>query len=413
MNLGRFFNFPADLSSLLRTNFVYLFWDISWWGLYIGATFAFLNIYAARVGATSEQIGLLTALPALVSLILSLPAGKWLKRVSPTRATLVSGFCARLLLLAYPLLPWLLPIELHVNALLVLAVIAAIPNSVIGISFNQFFMEAVPIEWRGVVVGTRFALLAILSFITTVVSGQILIRAPFPMNYQIVFAIGFVGGIATIYQLAHVRPAAPAPLPAADPLPLPDEARPAGRRTLAATERRYLKVILLLFLFTTSNNIINPLIPNLLVHDLNLSDALISFGTAGSTMLVFLVALFTARITRRIGNRAATGLGAMLLAFQALALAAATDATLYMVSMGVAGLSTGLLNTAQYNYHLEAVPDTERSTWLSWNQILVNAAVLLASLAGPGIARASGTPAALLLFGALRIVVGLAILLWG
>ena len=416
MNLSRSFRFPPTLAPQLRSNFIYLFIDITWWGLYIGATLAFLNIYAARVGATPEQIGLMAGLPSIVGMVLSLPVGRWLKWVSPTRATITFGFLARILLLFYPLLPWMFPRELQPAALLGLAVLTAIPTTVIGISFNQFFMDAVPLEWRGSIVGTRMAILAIMSFATTVVSGQILTRVPFPANYQIVFFIGFVGGIATIAALSRVKPVAcPPTAPPETPLPgaVRGERAPGPRPGLGVEERRYLKVILLLFLFTTSSNIVNPLVPDLLVVTLRLSEAQISFGTAGSTMLVFLVSVFIARITRRAGNRPATAVGAMLLAFQAFALAAARDVSLYLVSMAAVGLSTGLLNSAQYNYHLENVPAAERSTWLSWNQILTNAAILLASVAGPVIARANGTPQALLLFGGLRFAVGLAILLWG
>ena len=66
MHIHRLLRFPASLSPLLRSNFIHLFWDIGWWGLYVGTTAAFLSIYAARSGATPEQLGLLSALPALV-----------------------------------------------------------------------------------------------------------------------------------------------------------------------------------------------------------------------------------------------------------------------------------------------------------------------------------------------------------
>ena len=62
-----------------------------------------------------------------------------------------------------------------------------------GISFNQFFMEAVPAEWRGLVVGRRNAIMSIVSFAVTLICGQILTHVVFPTGYQIMFLIGFVG----------------------------------------------------------------------------------------------------------------------------------------------------------------------------------------------------------------------------
>ncbi len=410
MNLARLFRFPASLSDDLKSNFTYYFWDIAWWGFYTGATASFLTIYATRCGATPAQIGWLTALPALLTLTLSLPAGRWLKRFPAKQATVWACFAARILFLVYALLPWVLPLKLHVGAILVLAVVMAVPNTVVGISFTQLFIEAIPSHWRGTVVGTRNMILSVISFPVTMISGQILTRMVFPVGYQVVFLIGFIGAILTVYQLAHVKPvaepiapqAAAALAPARGPLPPLD---PAGQG--------YLKVIGLLFLFNVTNNMLAPLIPNLLVHTLNLSDATISIGTATSSLLVFIVSLFVARFTRRTGNRRATALGAGLLAFQAVALALARDATLYLAAAVIGGFASGILNVAQYNYHLDNVPRAEQSTWLSWNQVLGNSAVLLGALIGPAVAQINGTPMALVFFGILRFVVGLIILKWG
>jgi MFS family permease len=407
MNLARLIRFPPTLSDDLKSNFIQYFWDIAWWGLYTGGTAAFLTIYAVRCGATPEQIGLLTAVPAVLSLVLALPVGRLLKRFPSKRATVWSCFAQRILFLVYALLPWILPSNLQVGAILTLAVISAIPTTVVGISFTQLFIEAIPANWRGMVVGTRNAIMSIVSFVVTVISGQILTRMTFPTGYQVVFFIGFIGGIMTIYQLARVRPLA---VPVA---PLASMATGQGLRLLPALDtqgRSYFKVIGLLFLFNVTNNMIAPLVPELLVHKLDLSDAMISIGTATSSMLVFVLSLFVAGITRRTGNRRATAVGAMLLAFQALALALAQDATLYLVAVVVGGIASGILNVAQYNYHLDNVPQAEQSTWLSWGMLLGNVAVLLGSLAGPVVARVGGAPAALVFFGVLRLIVGLLIL---
>jgi MFS family permease len=241
-------------------------------------------------------------------------------------------------------------------------------------------------------------------------SGQILTRLAFPSGYQVVFMIGFVGAILTVYQLIHVKPVADPSFPQLSVVLTPTRG---PLPPLDTAGRGYLKVIGLLFLFNMTNNMLAPLIPNLLVHTLNLSDATISIGTATSSMLVFIVSLFIARLTHRTGNRRATALGAALLAVQAVVLALARDATLYLAAAVIGGIAAGILNVAQYNYHLDNVPRAEQSTWLSWNQMLGNSAVLLGALIGPAVAQIDGTPTALVFFGILRLFMGLIILKWG
>src|SRR5512147_623630 len=61
-----------------RSNFLHLYFDIGWYGVLSGSAISFLNIYAARIGATGFQIGLLGAMSAAVNLFLAIPAGRWL-----------------------------------------------------------------------------------------------------------------------------------------------------------------------------------------------------------------------------------------------------------------------------------------------------------------------------------------------
>jgi MFS family permease len=136
---------------------------------------------------------------------------------------------------------------------------------------------------------------------------------------------------------------------------------------------------------------------------------MISIGTSTGTLVVLIVSLFIARITRRTGNRNGTALGAGLLAFQAVALALAQNATLYLVAAVIGGIASGVINAAQYNYHLDNVPKSDPASWLSVNLLLGNAAVLAGALVGPLIARGIGTPDALLIFGGLRLAFGLLI----
>ncbi len=61
--------FPAEH----RKNFVHLFWDIAWWGVLNGSVIVFLAVYASRLGASSFQIGILTASPALINILMTFP----------------------------------------------------------------------------------------------------------------------------------------------------------------------------------------------------------------------------------------------------------------------------------------------------------------------------------------------------
>ena len=392
----------------LRHNFLYMYLDIASWGFYTGSTIVFLTVYAARAGATTQQIGLMSAAPALISLVLSIPAGLFARRYVPKKLVTVAAFFARMLLFAYVLIPMLPGEALRINALLVVTALIAVPNTLLNIVFGPFLMSVIPSDWRGTVVSLRNAIMSVLSFVVTLVCGQILTAMAFPAGYQIVFFIGFLGAMGTVYALSRT-----------------EVLNPDGAPTLARTSpglflpridpsaRRYIVIALLLFALNATTFMANPVLPELYVNEIRLSDAVISVGAALTSMIVFVVSLFVARLTRRAGNRRGTVIGVAVLAAQTLLLAFARDAATFLAASAVAGLASGILAAAQYNYHLDNLPREEQTVWIAWSTLLGNIAALLGSLAGPAIAEMAGIPVVLGGLALLRLLIGLAIWLWG
>lgn len=411
MNIRRLLGYNLPLSPALRSNYIHLYFDIGWWGVYMGTTSAFLAIFATRGGATREQLGLLGAIPALVSLLFSLPSGALTRVLGAHKASILGAALGRIPLLAYVVIPWALPPSQWVSGVLIAAGMLAIPQTLVGVSFGQFLIESIPSRHRGEVVAMRMAIMSVATFGFTLFSGRLLTGLSFPHGYQWVFLAGAIGASMTALHIWRTQP-----VPDPDQRPLPAQLVTPPRRFLPqmdAAGRGYVRVMGLLFLFNFTNNMFVPVVPDLIVNRLRLNDGVISLGTALANVLVFSVSLFISHLIRRSGNQRATGAGAVVLALNALALAFAQDATLYFVSVVVGGIGSGILSTAQYNYNLDNVPAAERSNWLGINMFAGNAAVLLGSLAGPLLAGLSGQRGTFLIFAALRLLIGLVIIRWG
>ena len=76
----------------MRSNFFHLYADVVWYGVLAGSAIAFIAIYITRLGANAFQVSLLTAGPAVVNLLFSLPAGRWLEN----RAVITASFWSAL-----------------------------------------------------------------------------------------------------------------------------------------------------------------------------------------------------------------------------------------------------------------------------------------------------------------------------
>jgi Na+/melibiose symporter-like transporter len=250
-------------------------------------------------------------------------------------------------------------------------------------------------------------------------SGYILDHVAFPVGYQIVFGIGFVGAAMSSLHLYFVRPhpddAAPLPTP---PEPAP-ESRTESARGLFASMRLdilqgpFRRVLLLLLLFHLGHYIANPIYPLYNVNVLHLSDDNIGTGTALYYLTVLIGSMQLHRIVNRIGHKRVTGWGMVGMAMYPVLLALTHTVWQYYIVSLLGGFTWALAGGAYANYILERIPPADRPSHLAWYNMALNAAVLLSSFIGPAIGDWVGLVYALIIFGVIRLLAGGAILRWG
>ena len=105
-SIRQFFYSPS-IPGEYRPNFIHLYLDIGWFGILSGSAVNFLSVYATRLGATGFQIGLLSSMAAAVSLMLAIPAGRWLETQKLNTAVFRASVWYRLGYLLWVPLPWL------------------------------------------------------------------------------------------------------------------------------------------------------------------------------------------------------------------------------------------------------------------------------------------------------------------
>jgi len=392
----------------LKPRFHHLYWDIAWFGLVAGTTLAFLNVYAARLGATAFQIGMLTAGPALINLIFTLPAGRWLQIRPIGKSVFRAAVATRGVYLIYALLPLLLLPAAQVEVLIWATLLFTIPGVALVIGFNALYAAAVPLEWRGYVVGRRNAMLSVVYIVTSLVAGYILQNTPLEIGYTLIFSIGFVGAAMSTWHLSQLRDIAdrPGDEPQRVRQIIGDAAQPGGVRAgqgvgqrvsvaprIFARGRNLLRpdiihghygwVIFALFGFHLAQFMPVALFPLRWVDELGFNDMEIAIGTAVFHASVLVSSLQLDRLTRRYGNHITTVAGIALLSTYPLLTAFMPNLFFYAVTSLIGGLAWGLAGGALPNYLLEKVPADDRPAYLAWYNLALNAAIFLGALLGP------------------------------
>lgn len=423
-------------SATERWNLRQLNWDILWFGVLAGSTLAFLAVFTARLGASSLQVGLLSAGPALVNLAFTLPAGRWLEGRPLIRTAFLSSVGQRAGYLVLIAIPWFfIQDQGQIWAIIGLTLVMSVAGTLLAIAFNALYAEVVPAEWRGRAAGWRNALVAISVTLTTLLSGYILDQVVFPLNYQIVFLIGAVGALMSSFHLSRVRQYKEAES-------RPDLSGKAGPENLAgvhwwawlqqigrrravriSNRKPLLRMDLIispfgLFMvgclaFYTFQYFGVPIFPLYYVNELNLTDGEIGMGTAMFHGTMMVGSLFLNRLSVNLGHRKVMLLGVFLFALFPLLLGFSHDAMIYYIACLLGGIIYAFLNGGLVNRLMERVPAADRPAHMALHNLALNMGILAGSLLGPLFGDWIGLREALYLNAGLRLLAAVLLWKWG
>ncbi len=411
-----------------RSNFSNLYADVFFYGVLAGSAIAFLPVYATHLGGTGFQIGLITAGPAVINLLVSLPAGHWLEGRPVIGATFYSSIWHRAGYLLLALLPLALAAAPQLWIIPLVALLMSLPGTVLAIAFNAMFADVVPPEQRGQVMGRRNALLAVSLTGSTLLSGWVLDQVIFPANYEIVFGMGLAGAIASSYFLGRIK--APATIGRTSPASLPLRVggplgeRPGWMRFLTRSSgQRLLRLDLLrgpfgvfltaYFFFYLFQMVSVPIMPLMLVKELRLTDGEISLGNGVFYAVMTAGSMVLGRLTARFGHKPLLAVGAVLYGVYPLLISLARDRWLFYAASLGGGLVWAVTNGGLVNRLMERVPETDRPAHMALHNLALNFGILGGSLLGPALGEGLGLRHALLLAAVLRMLAGVGLGVWG
>jgi len=182
-----------------------LYAETTWFGLLSGLAATFVSVYALRMGATTPQVGWLTALPALVNVVWLIPAARLIERQRKRMPLiLISGLLQRLGYLAMALMPFLI-VTGRVQALIVLNAVVTLPAAIISTAITALLPDLASPDKRGQVISVRWLILAATATVAALVGGRFLDLLPPPLNYQILLGGGAALSMLSLVYLRRMR----------------------------------------------------------------------------------------------------------------------------------------------------------------------------------------------------------------
>ncbi len=401
MRIPRWLAPPENLTQEQRKNFVNVQIDAVGIGVHSAAV-PFLPVFLTRLGATSFQVGLLTSIPALAGFLLGIPMGRFLQG----RRNIVPWFsAARLLVISSyaltGLVPFFLPQERVVPAVLWIQVATTLPQTVVFVAFSVVMNAVAGPRLRYELMSRRWATLGATTAITAALAGQILDRLPFPLNYQLVFMGFSLGGLISYYYSSHIQ------LPNVEPIPQAAgqswQERLTGFMDLVRGERAFVSFSTKRFIYQSGAALATPLFPLYYVLQVRASDAWIGFFNTAQSATVLLGYPFWTGQSRKRGARSVLLLTTLGLALYP-ALTAATRSTAWVaVYAALSGIFSAGLNLVFFDELMRTVPPQYSPTFVALAQSLQHLSTMVAPLLGTALADRIGLAGGLVVSAVLRL----------
>jgi MFS family permease len=391
----------------------------------VGFTNPFFGILAIKLGASDFEIGLLTSLPALLSLLAMIPGAIITGRYrSPLMCVIHYAALHRVWFLVLAALPWIkFP---GVSPALVFIIILSLmnfPGSVAGVAWTTLMGDLFPADIRGQVFGERNMLTALVSLLCTLAAGVALARVVYPWNYSLLYVLSFAATMGSLYYLTKLReprvasaspdPGAPVPaVPAAPAAPaVTDPARQEGR-TVAQAAGAFGRVLRArpFMLFTAGSflmhiglNLPASLWTILFVRVLNLSESWLATFATISGAFAMLAYPFWGRLADRHGNRwvfIVCCLAFIPMPFLYTFVRSPYPIILLQIASGVAGSGFGL---SIFNLVLEVSPSARRADYVAVFNTAMGLTGFLMPMIGVSFYASAGMPAVFAVSSLIRV----------
>ena len=261
----------------------------------------FVAVFLARLGASSFEVSLLTALPALTGLLLAIPFGRFLQ----SRRNLIPMWSIgrglnQSTVLWVALGAILAPRDIAVPVILAICAVMTLPQLVSMVGFSVVMDGVRGRGGRYELMSRRWSVLGLASAVSMVVVAAALDRLPYPGNYQVVFSVlGCIGCCTYLFSSRIVLPDNERRLAAADSRL--GRMRAFGREV--HEQPAFVSIVLRRMVWTLGSRLVLPLVPLFYVRELGASDAEIGIIATGQTLCLLLGYSIWRRVAKARGGQ--------------------------------------------------------------------------------------------------------------
>lgn len=368
----------------------------------------YIPLFALSVlGATNEQMGMITSLPSIIGMIALIPGALWLNRAkSKKNFAVLTTFATRFLFMLIVFIPFL---NARIAPWILVFLIAALnfPGALSGLSWQTMIGDLVPEKRRGAFFSTRNQWMTGAAMAVTFLTGFYLQQFEkddaFP--YQILLAVGFLFALVEVYYLSKHEDRKKVEVKA--------EKEPLRRKVSFDVFRHkpYLSFIICAVLFNIGAQMAWSLFSIYHIREANATALWFSFFSVTNQLAQIVSVKWWARAADKYGNTMGLFVAAAGMATAPILTILSTN-LYYLTALNLwIGLFVSGTNLLLFNQLLKAAPESNRSTYLANYQFTLSIIGFIAPQFGVYLLGQFGMFSAMAITSAVRLASGFAFLL--
>ena len=409
----RLFNLQVDRAE--DRNAWYLVVEMFWASMLASAA-TFNAAFALRLGATNTQVSLLSSIPALMAVLVSIPAGRFLNRQSRRKPYLLitlTLYRASFVLVA--LIPLLL-IPDNTKAILVITTIVLFSclAHFFNVGFIPMLSDVISEGNRASVFSARNIIYNLSLSVCGFLFGLWLENIAFPHNYQILYVFGFLCSLLSVYYLIKVN----VPDSIASPSIVQTHSKISISKLLEmlkdflSENKGFIRITLNTLMHGIGVWAVAPLYVLHFVRDLGANEGWLGLNSTAATSTTILGFIIWRWIISRWGEPITLKRAIMWVGFYPFIVGLLPSLTSILVLTAINGLIVPGVNLSHFNTLLKVIPAENRPGYTAAYMTIANIGAFICPLIGVSLANRFGLAATIIGCGVLCILGSSSFWLW-
>ncbi|MBN1579515.1 MAG: MFS transporter [Anaerolineae bacterium] len=356
-------------------------------GMAIGlmsAAASFISVFVIRLGATPLWVGLLSSIPAFISLTMAIPWAQFAARqTKPQRVFAIARAYAHAVYILLAVIPFFITQKWVAQIIVIVWSLAALPGSLQNVMFSIVMGYSVSPDRRSFLMSRRWMFMGIVQIASMPLIGQLIERVQFPLGYQIAFGINIIFAVGAYYFGNQLD------VPERERVEPPKSAPLLGRIKQSLVEIWEAKAFLAFISGRAIRNLgiamVSAIIPIYWVNHLYASDAWVGYFNTALSAATLLAYLPWVRLKHKIGTWQTLLLSVLGTSLYPALLALTRSPLAVLPVIAFQGMAGAGLNLAYFDTLLDTCPPDRQERFIAINVTAVNITSFLGPTIGAGL----------------------------